>query len=123
MSYVSGFVTPVETGQKDEYIASARDAWPLFAEYGALSVMENWGETVPAGQQTDFRRAVDLKDGETVVFSWVVWPDKATSDACEASMQTDDRWQRLAAPFDGKRMIFGGFETVFHASRDQGEQP
>lgn len=115
MTYVSGFVSPVEHSRKDEYIQSAKDAWPLFEEYGALSIMENWGDSVPEGKQTDLRRAVDLKDDETVVFSWIVWPDKATSDRCEASMETDNRWEKLAMPFDGKRMIFGGFETVFSA--------
>lgn len=115
MTYVSGFVIPVEQARKDEYAQSARDAWPLFQEYGALSMMENWGDAVPEGKRTDFRRAVDLEEGETVVFSFIVWPDKATSDACEASIATDDRWQKLAMPFDGKRMIVGGFETVFSA--------
>lgn len=115
MSYVSGFVTPVEQGKKDEYIQSAKDAWPLFREYGALGQVETWGDNVPKGKRTDFRRAVDLQDGEAVVFSWIVWPDKATSDACEKSMETDDRWEKLAMPFDGKRMIFGGFETIFEA--------
>ena len=75
--------------------------------------MENWGDNVPEGKQTDLRRAVDLQDGETVVFSWIVWPDKATSDRCEASMESDERWQDMDMPFDGKRMIFGGFETIF----------
>ena len=117
MTYVSGFLVPVEAGRKDEYVASAEAAWPLFRDYGALEHMECWGDNVPAGAQTDFRRAVDLRDGEVVVFSWILWPDKATSDACEAAMQTDERFQTLAMPFDGKRMVFGGFETVFAARR------
>lgn len=115
MTYVSGFVSPVSTSRKEEYLASAKEAWPLFREYGALSIMENWGDSVPEGKHTDLRRAVDLQEGETVVFSWIVWPDKATSDAWGASMESDDRWQKLAMPFDGKRMIFGGFETIFSA--------
>ena len=113
MTYVSGFVIPVETARRQEYIDSATAAWPLFADYGALSVMENWGDDVPVGKQTDLRNAVALKDGEAVVFSWIVWPDKASSDRCTASMDTDERWQKLAMPFDGARMIFGGFETIF----------
>lgn len=117
MTYVSGFVTPVEESRKEEYLQSARDAWPLFQEYGALSMMENWGHHVPEGKQTDFRRAVDLKDGETVVFSFIVWPDQATSTACEDSFENDERWHQLAMPFDGKRMIFGGFETLYSAQR------
>ena len=113
--YVSGFVQPVPNENKDAYIASAKAGWPLFKEYGALSMMENWGDDVPEGKQTDFLRAVALEDGETVVFSWIVWPDKATADACHATMETDERWQKLDMPFDGKRMIFGGFETIFRA--------
>ena len=113
MTYVSGFVTPVPDDRKNAYLASARKAWPLFREYGALSIMENWGDNVPKGERTDLRRAVDLKEGETVVFSWITWPDKAASDRCEASMETDDRWQDMDMPFDGKRMIFGGFHTIF----------
>ncbi len=121
MTYVSGFVTPVEESRRAEYVASAEKAWPLFREYGAIGHVEAWGDNVPAGERTDFRRAVDLQDGEAVVLAWVMWPDKATSDACEASMQTDDRWQQLDMPFDGKRMIYGGFTTVFQASADGGQ--
>ena len=113
MTYISGFVTPVPDGNKDAYIASAAKAWPLFKEYGAVQHVEAWGDNIPDGTTTDFKRAVALKDGETVVFAWVMWPDKATADRCEASMQTDDRWQAMEMPFDGKRMVFGGFETVY----------
>ena len=113
MTYVSGFVTPVESGRQQEYLASARQGWDLMKEYGAIEIMENWGENVPAGKTTDLRRAVDLRDGETVVFSWILWPDKATSDKCEEAMHTDERFQTLDMPFDGKRMIFGGFTTIF----------
>lgn len=120
MTYISGFLVPVPTSNKDAYIAAARKGWPMFEEYGALSMVEAWGEHVPEGKQTDFRRAVDLHDGETVVFSWIVWPDKATSDRCEASMETDERWQEMMEmPFDGKRMVFGGFVPIFDSS-DEG---
>lgn len=112
MVYVSGFLTPVEDARKDEYIQSAAEAWPLFKQYGALEQVEAWGDNVPEGKVTDFRRAVDLKDGETVCFSWVLWPDKATADACETSMESDERWKEIKMPFDGKRMIFGGFQGV-----------
>lgn len=115
MTYVSGFVVPVPNDNKQDYIELAKKAWQLFKEYGALQQVEAWGDKVPPGKVTDFRRAVDLKEGESVVFSWVLWPDKATSDACEASAQTDERWSEMGMPFDGKRMIFGGFETVFVA--------
>lgn len=115
MTYVSGFVTPVKTGDRDRYIASARAAAPLFKEYGALSQVEAWGDNVPDGKVTDFKRAVKAEDGETVVFSWVTWPDKATADAFETRMMDDPRFSELDMPFDGKRMIYGGFETIFEA--------
>ena len=117
MTYVSGFVTPVANERREDYVASARAAWELFREYGALELVEAWGDRVPPGNRTDFLRAVDIQDGETVVFSWIRWPDKATADRCEAAMEEDDRFQALDMPFDGKRMIFGGFEPVFEATR------
>lgn len=112
MTYISGFVTPVPDENKEAYIASARKAWPLFQEYGALQQVEGWGDRVPDGEVTDFRRAVALAEGETVVFAWLTWPDKATADRCEASMESDRRWQEMEMPFDGRRMIFGGFEAI-----------
>lgn len=115
MTYVSGFVQPVPDGNKQAYVDAAREGWELFAEYGALSMMENWGDDVPEGKQTDLRRAVALEDGETTVFSWIVWPDKETAQACFATMESDERWQKLDMPFDGKRMVWGGFETIFSA--------
>ena len=66
MTYVAGFLTPVPNGNKQAYIESARKAWPLFKEYGALQIMETWGDQVPAGEHTDFRRAVALEDGEMI---------------------------------------------------------
>ena len=120
MSYVNGFVTPVPSDGRDAYVASAQQAWALLAEYGALEIRENWGDKVPAGTNTDFPRAVDLRDGETVVFSWVRWPDRDTAERCETAMQNDHRFDALSMPFDGTRMIYGGFETVFEAhAKDQ----
>lgn len=116
MTYVAGFLTPVPNGNKQAYIDSARKAWSLFKEYGALQIMETWGDQVPAGEHTDFRRAVALEDGETVCFSWMIWPDKATHDRCGASMQTDPRWQEMDMPFDGKRMMWGSFTPIFEES-------
>lgn len=119
MTYVSGFLLPVKTDQKEVYLQAAKKSWPLFKEYGALAQVETWGSDVPDGKITDFKRAVKLENDETVVFSWIVWPDKATNDACTAAMETDDRWKNMEADMmdsvDGKRMIFGGFETIFDA--------
>jgi uncharacterized protein YbaA (DUF1428 family) len=116
MTYVAGFLIPVPDGKKEAYVESARKAWEIFREYGATEVMEAWGDEVPEGKRTDFRRAVDLQEGETVCFSWMVWPDKETFRKCEASMETDSRWQEMGEmPFDGKRMIWGSFVPVFEA--------
>jgi uncharacterized protein YbaA (DUF1428 family) len=90
----------------------------LFVEMGATRVLECWGDDVKPGQWTDFRRAVDARDDETVVFSWVEWPDKATRDAAVSSMEdrmkTDPRWDPATnpMPFDGRRMISGGLQLV-----------
>ena len=113
--YVSGFVTPVPTANKEVYEAHARKAWPMFKEYGALEMMEAWGANVPDGERTDFKRSVSLKDDETAVFSWIIWPDRKTADACVEAMETDERWSEMMdMPFDGKRMIYGDFEPIMH---------
>ena len=115
MSYVTGFLTPVPHGNKERYIKSARDAWPLFEKYGALQQVETWGDNIPEGKTTDFRRAVKLEEGEQVALSWIRWPDKATADAAWDKMQADPAMEQLDMPFDGKRMIWGGFETIFES--------
>ncbi|MCK7502461.1 MAG: DUF1428 domain-containing protein [Comamonadaceae bacterium] len=118
MSYVDGFVIPVPTADQQKFIDHALHFDALFLELGALRVLECWGDDVPPGKVTDFRRAVDAREDESVVFSWVEWPDKATRDAAMARMEelmkTDPRWDpaRNPMPFDGKRMIFGGFAPV-----------
>ena len=113
MPYVSGFLTPVKIVDRDRYIESARKAWPLFQKYGALQHVETWGDDIPPGKVTGFDLAVKLEDGEAVVFSWLKWPDKAAAEACFASMETDPAWQDMDMPFDGKRMMWGGFEVIF----------
>jgi uncharacterized protein YbaA (DUF1428 family) len=118
MSYIDGFVIAVPTANKDKFREHAAMADPCFLELGATRVLECWGDDVPAGTQTDFRRAVQATDEETVVFSWIEWPDKATRDAAMAKMmdpaQTDPRMDpaRNPMPFDGKRMIYGGFAPL-----------
>ena len=87
---------------------------PVFLEAGATRIVECWGEDVPDGKVTDFRMSVQAAADETVVFSWIVWPDKVTCDAAAANMQSDKRMQPDGEmPFDGKRMIFGGFIPIF----------
>lgn len=113
MTYVTGFLTPVPTANKARYVESARVAWPLFSKYGALSQVESWGDRIEDGKTTDFKRAVKLEEGEQVVFSWITWPDKATADAAWEKMQADPAMEAFDMPFDGKRMIWGGFEVVF----------
>lgn len=115
MTHVSGFVTPVKTKDRDAYVKSAQLAAPIFKEFGALAVVENWGVDIRDGKVTDFKMAVKAEPDEAVVFSWILWPDKATSDAAEQKMMTDPRFQDMEMPFDGKRMIVGGFETIFQA--------
>lgn len=115
MSYVAGFLIPVPDGNREAYLESARKAWPIFRDYGALEIMEAWGDEVPEGERTDFRRAVQLEAGESVVFAWMIWPDRETYKRCEASMETDPRWKEMGEemPFDGKRMIWGTFAPLF----------
>jgi uncharacterized protein YbaA (DUF1428 family) len=118
MSYVDGFVIAVPTANKQKFIDHAAEGDSVFMEMGALRVLECWGEDVPDGEKTDFRRAVKAKKTESVVFSWIEWPDKATRDAAmEKMMDPDNVDPRMdpaknPMPFDGKRMIFGGFVPV-----------
>ena len=113
MEYVDGFVVPVPAGNKDAYREMAVKFAPLFKEFGALRMVECWGDDVPDGKVTDFRRAVQAEEGEVVVFSWITWPDKATRDAGMKRVMEDPRMQPGGdMPFDGKRMIFGGFQVI-----------
>jgi uncharacterized protein YbaA (DUF1428 family) len=120
VGYVQGFVTPVPTGNKAPYEAMARSAWEeMFRPNGCLGSFECWGEDVPRGKQTDFYRAVDARDDETIVFSWAAWPDRATCDAAARAMEASMAGQPMPEmPFDGKRMFWGGFAPVFDSDRD-----
>jgi uncharacterized protein YbaA (DUF1428 family) len=115
MTYVDGFVAAVPKANKQAYIEHAREAAELFKEWGATRIVETWGDDVPAGKQTDFMRAVAAKDDEAIVFSWIEYPDKATRDAVGQKMMTDARMQAMKMPFDGARMIYGGFDALFVA--------
>jgi uncharacterized protein YbaA (DUF1428 family) len=111
MSYIEGFVAAVPAANKQAYKKHAADAAPLFKEFGATRVVENWGDDVPDGKVTDFRRAVQAKEDEVVVFSWFEYPTREARDAANQKIRTDTRMKEMGAtmPFDGKRMIFGGF--------------
>ena len=118
MAYVDGFVVPVPAGNEAAYRKMAEDAAPLFMDHGATEFVECWGDDVPDGTVTDFKGAVKAEPGEVVVFSWIVWPDRATRDAGMAKVMEDPRMQTAGTmPFDGKRMIFGGFRMIVERGR------
>jgi uncharacterized protein YbaA (DUF1428 family) len=118
MSYVDGFVVPVPAGKKSQYSELAAKAAEVFKEYGAERIVECWGDDVPDGKVTDFKRSVQAQPNETVVFSWIVWPDKKTRDAGAEKMRNDPRMQMNdQTPFDGKRMIYGGFEVMLDTGK------
>ncbi len=119
MSYIDGFLIPVKIADKAAFIAHAKTVDALFLEWGATRVVEGWGDDVPDGTTTDFNRAVLAGADETVAFSWIEWPDKATRDAAFEKMRTDPRMMAGGPPpFDGKRMVMGGFEPVVDVERD-----
>lgn len=115
MSYVTGFLTPVPSANKDAYITSAREGWEMFKRYGAQSMVECWGEDVPDGKVTSFPLAVKKKDDEVVVFSWLIWPDRKTADDAWQKMMEDPSMKDMKMPFDGQRMMWGGFQPVFQS--------
>lgn len=111
--YVQGFIVPVPADKQDAYRETAGKFWPIARDYGATEHVEAWEADVKDGKQTDFRRSVNLEDGEKVVFSWVIWPDKATCDASHDKMMADPRFKELGEmPFDARRMVYGGFEPL-----------
>ena len=116
--YIDGFVIAVPTANRQKFIDHANGADSMFIEFGATRIIECWGDDVPDGTLTDFRKAVQAKDDETVVFSWIEWPDKETRDAGMKQMMdpdfSDPRMdpEKNPMPFDGKRLIFGGFAPV-----------
>lgn len=119
MSFVSGFLLAVPDANKEAYREMAEKFWPVFKDCGALSMRENWGVDVPDGKVTSFPMAVKKEEGETVVFSWIEWPDKETADKGFATMMEDPRMKEMSpenVPFDGMRMMWGGFEELFHGA-------
>jgi uncharacterized protein YbaA (DUF1428 family)/uncharacterized protein YndB with AHSA1/START domain len=117
MPYVDGFLLAIPTANRETYRRYAEEVALVFKEHGALSLVECWGDDVPEGKINSMHTAVLRKPDETVVFSWITWPDKATRDAGMQKVLADPRTPATMAemPFDGKRMIFGGFEMIVNA--------
>jgi len=112
MNYIDGFVAAVPTANRERYKKHAEAAAVVFKEHGALRLVECWGEDVPQGKVTSFPMAVKCKDDETVVFSWVSWPSKKARDEGMKKVMSDSRLKPEDMPFDGKRLIYGGFEVL-----------
>jgi uncharacterized protein YbaA (DUF1428 family) len=118
MTYVEGFILAVPIHKKEDFRKHAADAAPLFKEFGVTRHVETWGDDVPDGTVTDFRKAVQAKEGEEVVFSWIEWPSKALRDQSWAKLMADERMKPDGEhPFDGKRMFWGGFEPILDTTR------
>lgn len=113
MSYIEGFILPVPEDRKADFIAHASAAFPLFKEFGVTRHVECWEDYVEDGKLTDMRRAVKAKPGEKIVFSWLEYPSKAVRDSAYEKMMSDPRMEDMPEmPFDGQRMIYGGFEPI-----------
>ena len=114
LPYIDGFVCAVASDQRDAYTAYAQKFGAIFKQYGALAVVDAWGDDVPEGKLTSFPMAVKREPNETVAFGWVTWASRAARDEAWAKMQSDPRFDPSTnvMPFDGKRMIFGGFQIV-----------
>ena len=114
MTYVDGFVASVQTARRAEYLEHVQKMGLIFKEYGALSVIDCWGDDVPQGKLTSFPMAVQCQPDETVVFGWITWPSREARDEAWKKVMADPRMQTKDEdmPFDGKRLIFGGFEML-----------
>ena len=113
-NYIDGFVVAVPTAQRETYRQHATDAARVFRKHGALSLVECWGDDVPEGKLTSMPMAVRLKPGETVVFSWITWPSRQVRDTGMKAFMEDPRCPK-DMPFDGKRLIYGGFRVLLSA--------
>ena len=117
MNYVDGFVIAVPNAKREAYLKLAQDASVVFKDHGALQVVECWGDDVPEGKVTSFPMAVKRQPDESVVFSWIVWPSRQVRDEGMKKVMEDPRMNMDPAsmPFDGQRMIFGGFQIIVQA--------
>jgi uncharacterized protein YbaA (DUF1428 family) len=115
MAYIDGFVVAVPRANKDAYLKKAEWFAGVVKEYGAIRTVECWGDDVPDGKVTDFKGAVQAKDDEAVVFSWVEYPSKEVRDEANKRIMSDERMKAMKMPFDGSRMIMGGFAPILDA--------
>ena len=118
--YVQGFLIAVPEANKEAYREQAQKAGAKFREYGVTEIVETWEEDVADGKVTDFRMATKAEPGEKIVFSWMIWPDKATADAAHSKMENDSFWEEEMGEmaFDGMRMMWGGFTPIYTMGRD-----
>jgi uncharacterized protein YbaA (DUF1428 family) len=117
--YIAGLVIPVPEDKLEDYRRWAENGARIFKQYGCLEIVESWEDFVPNGTLTDFRRAVDAKEGEKIVFSWQIWPDKESLDAAEARMHEDKVLEVSGEiPFDARRLILGCFRPIFTMGRE-----
>lgn len=120
MTYYTGFIGAVPSANRQKYVAHVAAIWPLFHKQGAVRMVDSWGVDIPRGKVNDLYGAVDANEDEVVVFSWIEWPDRETADTAWARLQDDPVMKEMPKmPFDGSRMIFGGFAPVFAAGTDR----
>jgi len=117
--YIAMLVIPVPAENLDAYRAWARNSAAMFKQYGCLEIVDGWDDPVPTGEQTDFYRAVAANDGEKIVVSWQIWPDKESFYASEARMHEDKVLEVSGEiPFDPKRLIYGCFRPIHVMGRE-----
>jgi len=123
VTYFEGFIAPVPEANKETYRKHAADAAPTFLELGVKRHFEAWDSDVPEGKVTDFRKAVNAKDDEKVVFAWFEHADRAGRDAFNEKMMSDPRMEEMSKsmPFDAKRMIVGGFDAIVEEGSERGD--
>ena len=112
MNYIDGFVAAVPKANREAYLAHASEAAKMFKEFGALRVTECWGDDVPEGKVTSFPMAVKAEEGEAVVFSFIEWPSRDKRQEGMAKLFADERMKGMTMPFDGARLIYGGFQAI-----------
>jgi len=117
--YINTYILPVPEDRREEYIKIARVFADVAKDFGALEIFENWELEVPDGELTDYRKAVRAEPGEKIVVSWVIWPDREVGAKAHEGMIGDPRMEKIGEmPFDGTRMVMGGFEPILSYRKD-----